>query len=137
MIFPEGIKVFGDKKHRDKKCPKEAAEQTTFFNQLRKAYPDTYGAVAIHVRNEGKKSVHQVAKEKMEGMVSGAPDIMIPGNPTFICELKRRDHTLSSLQEGQEPYLLAAQDMGAFVCIALGWEAAMEAFGEWRASTTN
>jgi hypothetical protein len=137
MKFPEGIKVYGDKAYRDKKCPKEVMEQVTFFNQLRGRHPETYGAIAVHVRNEGKKTVNQVAKEKAEGMVTGACDIMIPGVRTFICELKRRDHTESKIQKEQIDYMLAAQRLGAFVCIALGWEAAMEAFEEWASSTTN
>lgn len=137
MKIPEGIKIYGDPDYRDKKCPKEAAEQVTFINQLRLRYPDTYGLLVVHVRNEGKKSAAQVAKEKMEGMAVGAPDILIPGGVSFLCELKRRDRTLSALQEGQLPYLLAAQDQGAFCCIAFGWEAAMEAFEAWRESTTN
>lgn len=137
MKIPEEIKVYGDADYRDKKCPREAAEQVTFFNQLRKQYPNTYGLVAVHNRNEGKKTINQVAKEKMEGMATGAPDVMIPGAPAFLCELKRRDRTLSELQPGQLPYLLAAQRMGAFCCIALGWEAAWEAFEEWRVSTNS
>lgn len=132
MKIPAGIPAFGDLKFRDKKCPKEVAEQVTFFNQLRAAYPDTYGLIAVHNRNEGKKTIHQVAREKAEGMATGAPDIMIPGNPAFLCELKRKDHTLSALQPGQEPYLRAAEACGAYVCIAFGWEAAMEAFNHWR-----
>lgn len=128
----EGILHFGNLDFRDKKCPREAAEQVTFFNQLRKIYPDSYGLIALHVRNEGKKTASQVQKEKAEGMVSGAPDIAIPGNPAFLCELKRKDRTISDLQPGQEPYLRAAQAQGAFVCIAFGWEAAMEAFEHWR-----
>lgn len=137
MKFPEGIKVYGDKDYRDKKCPKEVMEQVTFFNQLRKNHADTYGAIAVHVRNEGKKTVNQVAKEKAEGMITGACDIMIPGRRTFICELKRRDHTMSTVHAEQVDYMLAAKRLGAFVCIALGWEAAMEAFEEWAGSTTN
>lgn len=135
MKIPEGIKIYGDVNYRDKKCPREAAEQVTFFNQLRKAYPDTYGRIAVHNRNEGKKTASQVAKEKMEGMAVGSPDIMIPGNPSFLCELKRLDRTLCELQPEQLPYLEAAQDLGAFCCIAFGWKAAWEAFEEWRAST--
>lgn len=132
MIFPEGIPVYGDQKFRDKKCPKEGAEQVTFFNQLRKRYPETFGKIALHARNEGKKTLQQVQKEKAEGMATGALDITIPGNPSFLCELKRTDHTLSALEPEQEPYMLAAQAAGSFVCIALGWAAAMEAFEYWR-----
>jgi hypothetical protein len=132
MIFPEGIPVYGDQKFRDKKCPKEGAEQVTFFNQLRKHYPDSFGKIALHARNEGKKTTHQVAKEKSEGMATGACDITIPGNPSFLCELKRTDHTLSALEPGQEPYMLAAKEVGSFVCIALGWQGAWQAFDYWR-----
>lgn len=131
MKLPEGIPAFGDLKFRDPKCPKEVVEQVTFFNQLRLKYPDSYGLIAVHNRNEGKKTIHQVAREKAEGMATGAPDIMIPGNPAFLCELKRQDHTLSTLQSGQEPYLRASLQAGAYVCIAFGWEAAMEAFEYW------
>lgn len=129
----EGIDHYGNLDFRDPKCPKETAEQVTFFNQLRKKYPDTYGLIAVHTRNEGKKTINQVQKEKAEGMATGAPDIAIPGNPAFLCELKRKDRTLSTLQPGQEPYLRAAQAAGAYGCIAFGWEAAMQAFEYWLA----
>ena len=64
-------------------------------------------------------------------MTTGAPDIIIPGRRTFLCELKRRDHTKSKISDLQIKYLETAQSLGAFACIALGWEAAMEAFHEW------
>ncbi|QMP23946.1 VRR-Nuc domain protein [Pseudomonas phage DDSR119] len=124
----EGIKHFGNLDFRDKKCPLEVAEQVTFFNQLRKRWPETWGRIALHARNEGKKRADQVAREKAEGMATGAADVTIPGNPAFLCELKRKDRTLSALQPDQEPYLRAADAAGAFVCIAFGWEAGMEAF---------
>ena len=66
-------------------------------------------------------------------MVKGASDIIIPGGPAFVCELKRRDHTQSKWQDGQQEYLDAAQRAGAFVCIALGYKAAEEAFGRYLA----
>lgn len=128
----DGIPHFGSLEFRDKKCPKEVAEQVTFFNQLRAAWPDTFGLIAVHNRNEGKKTPDQVAREKAQGMATGSPDIMIPGNPTFLCELKRKDRTISELQPMQEPYLRAAIEQGAYGCIAFGWEAAMEAFNHWR-----
>lgn len=70
----------------------------------------------------------RAAKEKAEGMVTGAVDIVIPGNPSFVCELKRRDHTLSKIHDEQVEYLHAAKEAGAFVCIALGADAASAAF---------
>ena len=68
-----------------------------------------------------------VARERIEGMVAGAPDIIIPGNPTFVCELKRLDHTKCRFQYGQLEYLEAAHKAGAFVCVALGYQAALDA----------
>lgn len=132
MIFPEGVAVFGDLTYRDKSCPKEGAEQVTFFNQLRKHYPDTFGMTAVHTRNEGRRTMAQIQKEKAEGLTTGTPDIAIPGNPSFLCELKRQDHTESKWQPGQQEYLVASGKQGAFVCVALGWKAAMEAFEHWR-----
>lgn len=133
MKFPDGIRVYGDINFRDKKCPKEGAEQATFFNELREKFPDSYGLTAHHVKNEGKRTMAQIQKEQAQGMTGGAADVNIPGGPSFICELKRTDHTESTMQPKQGPYLIQAQKSGAFVCIALGWEAAWEAFNDWRA----
>ena len=87
--------------------------------------------IAVHPRNEGKRHYKQVTKERAEGMTKGASDIIIPGNPAFVCELKRRDRTQSTWQDGQVEYLESAQKAGAFACVALGADAAMEAFEEW------
>jgi hypothetical protein len=130
MRFPPSIKVFGSKEFRDSKCPSETSEQVTFFNVLRQLRPEL-GAIAVHPRNEGKRSWGQVARQKAEGMTKGASDIIIPGSPAFVCELKRKDHTKSRLEIEQTDYLLACQNMGAFACIALGWEGAMEAVNDW------
>lgn len=65
-------------------------------------------------------------------MTTGATDIVIPGCPAFVCELKRRDHTKSKLAEEQLAYMRAAQAAGAYVCIALGVDAAWGAFESWR-----
>lgn len=131
MLFPEWLNVFGDTDYRNKKCPVESAEQITFFNELRRLYPDSYGLIAIHPRNEGKRTQNQVMRQKAEGMTAGAADIVIPGSPSFICELKRQDHAMSHWEDNQLEYLKAAQDAGAFVCVALGYKAAMEAFNKW------
>lgn len=69
--------------------------------------------------------------EKSEGMTTGAADIIIPGAPAFVCELKRRDHTKSAISDEQLAYLEAAKEAGAWVCIALGADAAWEAFHEY------
>ena len=128
MKFHPEIPVYGDTSFRGS-CPTEAAEQATFFNQL----PPDLRAIALHIRNEGKRSNNQMARQRAEGgFVKGAADIIIPGCPTFVAELKRRDHTKSKWQAGQVEYLLACKRQGAFVCVCLGWEAGMEAVNEWR-----
>lgn len=139
MIFPSHIPVYGDQSFRGD-CPKENVEQMSFFNQIRRVYPDTFGAIAIHPRNEGLLSKGQfssVAKHKAEGMTKGAPDCVVPGNPAFLCEIKRTNHMLSHWQEGQIEYLAAAQKLGAFVCVALGAKAAWVAFEEYRGKYYN
>ena len=127
MKFPQYIPLYGDPSWRGE-CPTETAEQATFFNQL----PPDIKRIALHIRNEGKRSYAQHNKMRAEGgFVSGASDIVIPGAPAFVCELKRMDHTKSRWQTGQLEYLEACQRMGAFVCIALGWEAAMKSVKDW------
>lgn len=126
MKFPKSIKVFGDINWRGD-CPVESAEQITLFNKLRKLEP-----TALHPRNEGKRSYNQVSRQKAEGMTPGASDIIIPGCPAFVCELKRKDHTKSVWQKGQIEYLENSQANGAFACVALGWESAMEAYECWK-----
>lgn len=127
MKFPSNILVFGDQSFRGD-CPLEAAEQKTFVNQIRLRYPNTYGRLIVHNKNEGKRTPQQAARDKAAGMTKGAIDIIIPGGRSFLCEFKRKDHTKSSWQDGQIEYLEAGQKTGAFACVALGHEAAMEAF---------
>ncbi len=126
MKFNPDIPVYGDVNFRGK-CPTESAEQITFFNKIRKVEP-----TAFHARNEGKRTHWQVARQKAEGLTKSVSDIIIPGAPTFVCELKRQDHTQSKWQDGQIDYLLNSKDNGAFVCVALGWESAMQAYNDWR-----
>ncbi len=130
MRFPEWLPVYGDQDYRNKKCPAESAEQITFFNTLRRDYPE-FGRIAVHPRNEGKRTVNQAQRQKAEGMTAGAADIIIPGSPAFVCELKRLDHTLCAWEPNQLEYLETAQKMGAFVCVALGHKAALEALEVW------
>ena len=125
--------VYGDTSFRGK-CPREDVEQVTFFNRLRQHHPATWGILGLHPRNEGMKQRGQfssVQKHAAEGMTKGASDIIIPGCPALVCEIKRRDHMQSAWQDGQIEYLTAAHQAGAFACVALGCGAAWEAFEEW------
>lgn len=129
-IQSTNVKVYGDTSWRGK-CPTETAEQVTFFARLRRMYPETWGRLAIHPRNEGKRTHQQTMRAKVEGMTAGTSDIVVPGSPAFVCELKRRDHTQSRWEDGQVEYLEAAEAAGCFACVALGADAATEAFEEW------
>lgn len=129
------VKVYGDTAFRGD-CPTETAEQVTFFGRLRRQHKDTWGMLAIHARNEGKRTHQQTIRAKAEGMTPGTSDIVIPGAPSFVCELKRRDHTKSKWQPGQIEYLEAANAAQCFACVALGVDAAWEAFEEWAKSQT-
>lgn len=131
MKLPTTIPLYGTQ--QSGKCPHESVEQVTFFNRLRHEYPDTYGAIAVHVRNEGELSHAQVIRHKAQGMTPGAADIVIPGNPSFVCEMKSRSKT-ARISEEQIKYLEAAQAAGAFVCVALGYEGAWAAFEDWKRS---
>lgn len=126
MKFPPQIPVYGDTAYRGD-CPKEEAEQITFINWLRREFPDTLGALVVHVKNEGKRTVQQAAMDRANGMTKGASDIILCCSPAIALEIKRRDHTQSHWQTGQQEYLLTAQKMGSFVGVALGAEGAKEA----------
>lgn len=107
--------------------PSEAMEMATFFSQL----PPELKSIALHIRNEGKMSHAQHAKVKAAGgYVKGASDIVIPGSPTFVCELKSLSKKARVSKE-QIKYLNDAAANGAFACLCYGWEAAMEAVREW------
>lgn len=126
--------VFGDTSFRGD-CPSEDVELASFFSRLRREYPNTFGLIAIHPRNEGLKQGGQfstVLKHKAEGMTVGAADIVIPARIPFVCEMKRQDHTKSKWQDGQIEYLNAVHDLDGFACVALGAVAAWDAFNFWR-----
>lgn len=124
------FRVYGDVMFRGK-CPTESLEQVTLFNRLRET---KIGKLAVHPRNEQLLKGGQfrgVVRQKAEGMTPGASDVIIPGAMTFVCELKRLDRTKCKWQDGQVEYLTAAHDAGAFACVALGADAAWQAFLDW------
>jgi len=129
----KGVRIYGDTAYRGD-CPKEDFEQISFFSKLRREYPDSYGLIAVHPRNEQKLKGGQFAalnKHKLEGQCKGSSDILIPAGRGFVCEMKRVDHMACSWQSGQREYLEAAAALGAFSCVALGAAAAWEAFQDY------
>jgi len=133
MKMHKDIKVYGNVDFRGD-CPLEDAELMTFFNQIRIKYPDI-AKVAIHPDNEGLvfgTGFNNHTRQKAKGAIrNGAADIIICGCPTFVCEMKRQDHTKSKWQDGQLDFLQTSQRLGAFVCVALGYEAALQALNDW------
>lgn len=133
MIIPDWLKCYGDMKFRGE-CESEAAEQIAFFGEVRRCYPGSLGLIALHPKNEEKRKGRQfqtLISDKSKGFCKSASDIIIPGNPSFVCEMKRENHTKSKWQEGQLEYLKAAMNNGSFVCIALGAKAALDALADW------
>ena len=130
MRFPERLKVYGDLSYRGD-CLREDTEQINFFSWL-SMHHKQLSALALHPKNESRRSWGQVNYDKKTGAINaGASDIVIPGAPSFVCEIKRRNHMKSSWQPGQLDYLKAASDAGCFVCVALGADAAKEAIGDY------
>lgn len=123
------VPVYGDISFRGD-CPIEDVEQISFLNWLRHEYP-LIGSIAVHVKNEGqvmKGQFSKMSKHRAMGMVAGASDIIIPGAPSFTCELKRKNHMKSKLSPEQHRYLVNSMDAGSFACVALGADGARLAF---------
>lgn len=132
MKFPKWLKVYGDTTFRGE-CPNESPEQIAVFRRIRSDYPEL-GLIALHPKNEQKlkgKQFNRLDIDKAMGFCKSASDIIIPGCPSFVCEIKRQDHTKSKWQEGQVEYLEAAKNNGSFVCVALGAVAAIQALHDW------
>lgn len=107
-------------------CPLESLEQITVVQYIRKRKP-----TVVHIRNEGVRTARQAIRHRAEGMTKGASDIVIPGSPAFVCELKRADRTKSRIGKDQMRYLEQCATDGAFACIAYGHEQAIKAFHDW------
>ena len=121
------IKIYGQTD--SKNHPSEMNEMITFFNVLKRDYPHL-ARIATHIKNEGKRDYRAASYEKMSGMVKGFADIIIVGCPPFICEMKSRNKG-AKLSDYQKRFLEDADKTNAFVCIAYGYEAALEAMREW------
>lgn len=136
MIIPEWLAVYGDASYRGK-CPVESAEQITFFGQLRRLH-QKLAQVVFHPRMEGSRTRGQASWQAAEGsLIAGVADVIGIGNPMLVMELKRRDHTKSTWQPGQVEFLQRSLDRGAFVCLCLGYQAALEALKDWESLQKN
>lgn len=132
MKLPDWLNVYGDTQYRGK-CAVESAEQVTLFTQIRKHHPHL-APIVFHPRMEGERTKGQADWQKADGsIVAGVADVIGVGHPMLVLELKRRDQTQSVWQNGQVEFLEASQKRGAFTCLALGYEAALQAIQDWEA----
>ena len=127
MIIDKRLRVYGNMSYRDG-LKNETAQSQTFVNQMRKRHPEL---LIMHIKNEGKKTKSQADFDRSMGMLTGASDFIVIGNPTLCIEMKNADHTVSTISKEQQQFLLNAEKQGCFTCVALGWEAAMEAVEDW------
>lgn len=132
QIEAAGLAVYGDTNYRDREAPAEDAELITFMNWLDREYPQF---PALHVKNEkkrtGKQFMELAAERKKRSVVKGWPDVVIAGFPTLFIELKKRDHTLSSLDKDQLSFLVRAESVDCWAVVALGYVGAQQAFKAW------
>jgi hypothetical protein len=136
MEFPKGVFVYGNQYYRGQ-CSYEVKEQEAFFQWLRIQHPDFWRR-SLHPNNEvyvSKEAIKRGAMKRMkkQGLCIGAADIVILDGKKgpFICELKRMDHTKSSISDNQIEFLVSCMNAGIFTCVALGWEEAKRAFEKW------
>lgn len=130
MKFPPWLTVYGDQSYRGS-CPVEGSDQISLFAWLEWNHKDL-AAITIHPKIEGMRTWQQVqAEKKMGGINKGASDIIIPGGSSLVLELKRKDHTKSTWKKGQIEYLLGAKNNGSIVCVALGFEAGVQAISDY------
>lgn len=128
--LPDTISLWGDHKYRGE-CELEWREQAEFVKMVRMAYPHSFGILLVHVKNEGLRTEQEARNAKIMGMKEGTCDIIIPAKVPFLCEIKRRDKTKSTITQSQIDYLETGKKNGCFVCVALGAGAAWEAFEYW------
>jgi hypothetical protein len=73
--------------------------------------------------------VGQIRADKAKGLTKGVSDLIIIGNPTLCMEIKKDNSC--RFEDGQLEFLQQAQKGGAFVCLAIGYQGAKDAFEYW------
>ena len=127
MKINKMIPVYGCQNYRGESAKEDTIVQT-IVNQVRKKYPHI---LFTHIKNEGKRTKAQMDFDKSMGLLGGVSDLVFFGSPPLMMEVKRQNMMLSKWQPNQQEFLLEAQKQGCKVCVALGWEAAMEAIEDW------
>ena len=128
MKTPAWLPVFGDLP-KSTSNPAEDYVLSSLISRIRNDYPLTYGLVAFHVKNESKRTTGQIRADKAKGLTKGVSDLIVIGNPTLCMEIKKDNSC--RFEDGQLEFLQQAQKQGAFVCLAIGYQGAKDAFEHW------
>ena len=128
MKTPEWLPKFGDLP-KSTSNPAEDYVLSSLVSRIRKDYPTTYGLVAFHVKNESKRTTTQIKIDKLKGLTKGVSDLIVIGNPTLCMEIKKDNSC--RFEDGQLHFLEQAQKGGAFACLAIGYQGALNAFHHW------
>jgi hypothetical protein len=112
-------------------APKEAQVQRAIIDALR-----LRGILAVHVPNEGKRSVMAGRRLKGEGMRPGWPDLLVygPGGLHMLMEVKRPGWRPSDLSDNQRSTHARLSELGQVVVVVDGIDAALGALHRegWR-----
>ena len=128
MKTPTWLPKFGDLP-KSTSNPAEDYVLSSLISRIRNDYPSTYGLVAFHVKNESKRTTGQIRADKAKGLTKGVSDLIVIGNPTLCMEIKKDNSCC--FEDGQLEFLQQAQKQGAFVCLAVGYQGAKDAFEHW------
>ena len=128
MKTPAWLPKFGDLP-KSTSNPAEDYVLSSLISRIRNDYPSTYGLVAFHVKNESKRTTGQIRADKAKGLTKGVSDLIVIGNPTLCMEIKKDNSC--RFEGGQLEFLQQAQKQGAFVCLAVGYQGAKDAFKHW------
>lgn len=128
MKTPEWLPKFGNLP-KSTSNPAEDYVLSSVVSRIRKDYPNTYGLVAFHVKNESKRTTTQIKIDKLKGLTKGVSDLIVIGNPTLCMEIKKDNSC--RFEDGQLQFLEQAQKGGAFACLAIGYQGALDAFHHW------
>lgn len=126
MKIDPRIKVYGTVQKG--LCPDENTECQTIVNQTKKRSPEV---MILHIANEGSRTKAQMDFAYSMGFIKGASDYLLVGNPMGFLEVKRKNYS-HKLTKEQEAFLIKAQEQGAVVGMALGWEAGLEFIEDWK-----
>ena len=128
MRYPDWLPKFGDLP-KAASNPAEDYVLSSLISRIRNDYPSSYGLVSFHVKNESKRTTGQIRADKAKGLTKGVSDLIVIGNPTLCMEIKKA--TSCRFVTGQPEFLEQSQQQGAFVCLAIGYQGAKDAFEYW------